>query len=366
MSEISIANKAAQIGNATQQFENTRARVRAVLDDINTTKANKEDLEAEFAAIQAGQEAQDNLIQDTITVNNGQNNRLDALEQKDLNLEEQITNINAAINNVNDNKIDKPTTVQPVGAYFNFKSSTLPAPLGTVSQVAVSQGGSQGILYFNGVQFQGTQINYSTSLNTVGIAGAPPSDSNLKMRIWGGLSVDRLVIPSTSFQPIANSLRWDGTSLCFSISTSSEEKVAFGSDIPKHLPTMQLISYTNDGTNYYIRFSLTNITNQKTIAFVNTGLNNSNIKLYLNGVPISSYSATRISGSGTIIGPSLDTNNKSLVNIIGLITIPKADNPGTLWIEENGVITLTYMNNVFGGDNLPLFGSMSIIGTQLT
>lgn len=360
MSQTTIANKAAEIGNETQQFGNTRTRVRAVLDDINETKANKEDVEAEFATIQAGQEAQDSLIQDGVVKNNEQDTRLDALEQKDLNLEEQITNINATITDVNDKKISKPLDSQPNGTYMNAKVGS------AVSQVAVSQGGSQGILYFNGTNFQGTQINYSLSLNTVGFNGAPPSDSNLKVAVWGGISADRYVIKQTSFQPIAGALRWDGTSLYFSTSTSTEQKVAFGTDIPKFLPSIELVSYTQDATNYYIKYRIINLVPSGTPQFYNTGLNNSNTKLYLNGTAITSYSVIRIAGTGTIIPASLETNGKPILNIMALMTIPKADNTSSLWTDENGVISVLYNNNPFAGDNLPLFASTSFMGNQIT
>ena len=50
MSKQSIADKSAIIRNETQKYANTRGRVADVLDDINATKADNVDLEAEATA----------------------------------------------------------------------------------------------------------------------------------------------------------------------------------------------------------------------------------------------------------------------------------------------------------------------------
>ena len=48
MSEITIAEKALQIRNETQEKANTRRRVSDVLDDINLTKSNKKDVDIDI------------------------------------------------------------------------------------------------------------------------------------------------------------------------------------------------------------------------------------------------------------------------------------------------------------------------------
>ena len=46
MSQQSISDKSLVIRNETQEYANTRGRVANVIDDLNLTKANKEDVDA--------------------------------------------------------------------------------------------------------------------------------------------------------------------------------------------------------------------------------------------------------------------------------------------------------------------------------
>ena len=62
MSKQSIADKSAIIRNETQKYANTRGRVADVLDDINDTKADNVDLEAEATARAQGDQTNANAI----------------------------------------------------------------------------------------------------------------------------------------------------------------------------------------------------------------------------------------------------------------------------------------------------------------
>lgn len=130
MSQQSIFEKSTVIRNETQPKANTRGRVADVLDDINETKANKEDVNSSISTINSDQLEQNNRLD---TLESGVSGHDVLLQQFQNHINDQsnphhVTKNQIGLGNVdNTADIDKPVSTATQNAINNLSNSTVSA-----------------------------------------------------------------------------------------------------------------------------------------------------------------------------------------------------------------------------------------------
>lgn len=201
MSQQSILDKSIIIRNESQEYANTRGRIANVIDDINETKANREEVTEEIG--------------------------------------EAIDFINIS------SKIDKPVWSGAVQFYF-VKSDSGNANLQPLTLEALRAP------YWTGSNFTNSPIYVSPDGLRIGIGASSVSEA---LEVSGRVKASSFIIPANVSSPVANRLRSDGGVLWYANASSVEKRIAFD-ETGVNVPTIYLtatsinISTTVDANGY--------------------------------------------------------------------------------------------------------------------
>lgn len=193
MSQQSISDKSLVIRNETQEYANTRGRVADVIDDLNLTKANKEDVDAAVQLI------------------------VDELGVTEVEIYAYIDARNASQNIEIEKKIDKPLGNTGAVAYTLLNNE------GVISWQAIVM--NPGWLpQFSNNSFINSSI-YQHPNSNIGIGTTSP---NSKLHVNGTIQGEALFLPPNSNPATAHRLRSDGDDLYYANGNSVEKKITGG------------------------------------------------------------------------------------------------------------------------------------------
>ena len=205
MSKQSIADKSAIIRNETQKYANTRGRVADVLDDINDTKADNVDLEAEATARAQGDQTNANAIAAEAT----------ARAQGD------------------DLKLDKPLSPNNTNAFVVMgDGSTKPA--GDLGKNIYNTDGT-----FTGnrsVDLAAYYLYFYNSTNTakIGINKINPTEA---LDIVGRMRADGFILASSAVAPLPKEIKFKGGNFVGAKDDGIEHKFLMDGDLDTELAT---------------------------------------------------------------------------------------------------------------------------------
>lgn len=252
MSQQSIFDKSVVIRNETQEYANTRGRVADVIDDLNLTKANKEDVDAAVQLI------------------------LEEFDVTEAEIYAYIDSQNAAQNTEINKKIDKPLGNTGITNY------TLINDNGVIGWQTITVNENYIPMWYNN-RFINSSI-YQHSNANVGIGNSNPT---AKLHVTGNIKGDKYYyeITSANSDPLKD---WtDGIDRYFTDINGIQRKYALYGQIYEHNIRGKVITATglsgtfNCDLNAYTRWILT-LTGNTTIGFTNMIADNETITISMN------------------------------------------------------------------------------------
>ena len=193
MSQQTISDKSLVIRNETQEYANTRGRVADVIDDLNLTKANKEDVDAAVQLI------------------------VDELGVTEVEIYAYIDARNAEQNTEIVKKIDKPLGNTGEVAYTLLNNE------GVISWQAIVMNAGW-LPQFSNNSFINSSI-YQHPNSNIGIGTTSP---NSTLHVNGTIQGEALFLPPNSNPATAFRLRSDGYDLYYANGNSVEKKITGG------------------------------------------------------------------------------------------------------------------------------------------
>ena len=265
MSESTIYDKSVVIRNETKEYANTRGRVADVIDDINSTKANKSDVDS---AIQ--------LVADEITATeSGLINYIDS----------ENNSQNISINS----KLDKPSstgdyyiaiTVVSGITYYQYKTISL-----SDGQIARSYG-----------SYIGASNIYESISGKIGIGKTNPTE---QLDVNGRVKADGFVINETTGSILPGEIKKKNNKLLFALDDGIEREIAEAGT-----STSDILAEFTITSNQEIYFSSFDYA---------TGIGNCTVP---HGLSVGNYNAALIVANGFNTSPFNATSFKNNIKTI--------------------------------------------------
>lgn len=219
MSESSITNKSNVIRNETQAKANTRGRVADVLDDINSTKANKIDVELSIDNIHEEQDIQNENIEDLNTKINNQESSIQNIELINTEQANQIESLQS-------DKLDKPIPPNNVNTKVILGDGTTT----NLSNLTINLYNSNGVLSSNRTIDTATYSFVISNANLTAKLGINTSGTLTEsLEVKGRGKMDGLILNTVSTSPIPGNFRSNsiGSAIFWTDYNSQEKQIAF-------------------------------------------------------------------------------------------------------------------------------------------